>query len=404
MNVTTIVLWVAVGVAFIYGVVLFIFLQAHLPLFQPTLRFPHNNDLFGKAVHHGDLTGRNGPTALRIAPEVIPKSPSTIHSTQPLFSTPNKPKKYIIFVPIKEGQGIGNIMNGLLAAHLLGDEFGRRVCVSTEFKGFHLAFEPVEEGVLEECSQLPQEGGQQLVNVAISGNAMILFNYGVVPNECALRDLLASPTVVLFYCGNTYPRWPAVADKFFTKLYRPRQQLLDAMPWTIPPETVVHLRAPDPIGDRRQGLDDMTLRILGESLPHETFLVTNLVDWYDLFEKKYGWAHPEWEEISHSAVAITWGSRNVTNHSNRKNLSGLSIEDQKSLSMFCDWYTISQAKRVVHTHSDFSLSAIHFMNILNSQTIMGSEYGNLTLWEESWRRDGETPRLVDRTADNLRLC
>lgn len=407
IKMTTLVVWFVGVIVVVYAFGVFVFLKAHLPSLrgrQRTLLDAKEDTNFSSAVYNYYDLKSDGRTSTSSDHNNLnaPGSSPTFHPTNTPFPT-SKPKKYIMFIPIKEGQGIGNIMNGLLAAHLFGEEFNRRVCVSTQFEGFHKAFEPVEAGFLEECSKLPQEGGQQIVNAAIVDNAMVIFNFGVVPDECALKDLLASPTELLFYCGNTYPRWPVVPENFFSKLYRPRKQLLTTMPWKIPPETVVHLRAPDTIGDRRVGLDDETLRILGETLPHDTFLVTNKVAWYEMFESKYGWSHPEWEEISHTAMAMSWGARNMTKQ-NRTSLFGLSSEDVKSISVFCDWFTISQAKHVVHTHSDFSLSAIHFMNILNSQTILGSENGALTLIDESWRRDGETARLVDRTGENLRLC
>jgi hypothetical protein len=76
--------------------------------------------------------------------------------------------------------------------------------------------------------------------------------------------------------------------------------------------------------------------------------------------------------------------------------------------MWSDWYTVIMAKYVIHTHSDFSLSAIHWMNI-DSKTIHGLLKDNtLDLVDESWRVDdrqnGVTPKLSQRTKDQLRLC
>jgi hypothetical protein len=66
------------------------------------------------------------------------------------------------------------------------------------------------------------------------------------------------------------------------------------------------------------------------------------------------------------------------------------------------------AEKVYHTHSDFSISAIHWMN-LDSLSLQGMENGHLKVVNESWRVDGETIPLVDRTTDGLgtsrlRLC
>jgi len=64
--------------------------------------------------------------------------------------------------------------------------------------------------------------------------------------------------------------------------------------------------------------------------------------------------------------------------------------------MWADWYTILTAKMVYHTHSDFSISAIHWQNI-ESKTIDGYDrFGHyLKLVDESWRQDGETACLVN---------
>jgi hypothetical protein len=139
-------------------------------------------------------------------------------------------------------------------------------------------------------------------------------------------------------------------------------------------------------------------------------LVTNRVEWYDKFERKYGWSHPEWNEVIHSAfIKKSWGVRGAgTSKSNVVQ----TVEDRETqnLQMWCDWYTILTAKFVYHTHSDFSISAIHWQN-LDSREIMGLNVttGELELEEESWRITGETKRLVDRTVDgegtsNLREC
>lgn len=385
----TLAFWVAGGTLVMYWSALVWFFGTHL------LPGSKQRTLRGSNAADPELQDIKS----RYVTDVQPKPPSL---------SPNVPVhlKYLMFLPIPDGQGLGNIMNGLLAAHLFADEFKRRLCVSQEFKGFHMAFQPGQDGILEECALLPQKQGSRQGQ----GQGIALFNYGYPPNECQLRDQLASDNQIIFYVGNTYPRWPVVPERYFETLYRPRPLLLAMLPWKTAPETVVHLRQPDASGDRREGLDDTTLDLLGKTLPRETFLVTNRVEWYDRFESKFGWSHPEWDQVFHSATSFGWGARNNTTHriptaQESELLRNLSVEEQRSLQMFCDWYTISQGKHVLHTHSDFSISGIHFMNIHNSQTILGTNENNqLKLVEESWRRDGETARLVDRGPDNLRLC
>jgi hypothetical protein len=147
------------------------------------------------------------------------------------------------------------------------------------------------------------------------------------------------------------------------------------------------------------GLDDASLKALGEALPSDTYLVTNRVEWYDYFESNFHWRHPDWGEVGHSANSgMVWGKRQ---HDSGKNVS-------QTFQMWADWYVMLTADIVYHTHSDFSVSAIHWMN-LDSLSLQGVENGRLKLVNESWRVDGETAPLVDRTLDgkgtsNLRMC
>lgn len=317
-----------------------------------------------------------------------------------LEPSPLIPEKFIYFQPIEAGQGAGNVISGLLAAHLFGEEFGRVVCVSKEYTDFLAAFEPTNAQAIRGCPKIPtNENGDPTVSFS-------LYNFGSIPNECALADLLNSSKPVLYFTGNTYPRWPKVPDDFFLKYYRPTKALLKMLPWEEPPHTVVHLRKGDnENNDIRKGLDDETLDALGQMLPHDTFLVANEVTWYHRFARKYSWRNSGWHSVEHSAFEKEEGgaSHAVNN-----------------MQLWSDWYTILMAKQVLHTHSDFSISAIHWMNIKDTKTIMGIMYMGLPngtttkvldLIDESWRRDGETIPLRDRnrvdfsfTDNDMRLC
>jgi hypothetical protein len=309
-------------------------------------------------------------------------------------------RKFVLFQGLLPGQGTGNIISGLLAAHLLGEEFNRTVCVLPTYVDFLEAFEPIGQEAVSECPKIltfdPPE---------TNFNAITLVNYAGPANECALKDKLASDETVLFLICNTYPRWPVVPDGFFLRHYRPRQQLLDALPYSpeTPPTIVVHLREPDDIHDHRRGLDDASLDALGASLPKgkETYLVTNRVAFYERFAACCGWSHPRWDTIRHSALGIDWG--NVANQ------SGVSVN--QNLRMWADWYTILMAATVYHTHSDFSISAIHWMNKRNSRSIVGldASSGKLETTRESYIVDGETIPLSQRTLEangtaQLRWC
>jgi hypothetical protein len=208
-----------------------------------------------------------------------------------------------------------------------------------------------------------------------------------------MQTALSSNETIVWFTGNTYPRWRSVPDCFFSSFYEPTKALIAILPWQEAPALVVHLRHGDHVGDVRKGLDFETLTYLGEELPRETFLVTNWLAWYDFFEK-YGWHHPNWISIKHSAMrGITWADR-----VQRANVT----EEERNLQLWSDWYTILSAKYVVHTHSDFSLSAIHWMNV-RSHTVDGiDEGGHLVLLEEPWRRQGTQKPFSLRTGDELK--
>jgi hypothetical protein len=300
--------------------------------------------------------------------------------------SPIPPFKFLMVEPVQNGQGIGNIMNGLLAAHLLAEEFGRAICISDLWVDFYAAFVPLHHR--EECAKLPQhrKGSKETIT---------LLNFEEAPNECNLRDKLGSNAKVLFFVGNTYPRWRTTPDKYWDRFYAPTDGLKSKLTWKRPVETVVHLRQADGDQDARQGLDDKTLEALGKNLPSTTFLVTNNVLWYTYFKDKFQWSNPGWSKVRHSAFEnLEWGPK----------LVNIKTKDETMMDLWCDWYTILKAKRVIHTHSDFSLSAIHWRNI-DSNTIQGvDENGRLVLVDEPWRREESITPLVDRNETELKRC
>ena len=142
-------------------------------------------------------------------------------------------------------------------------------------------------------------------------------------------------------------------------------------------------------------------------LPSDTYLVTNKVEWFDYFQQYYHWKHPEWQIVAHSAkLSMAWGLRDKEYRKPHVKIQ----PDEQDLQMFADWLTILTARMVYHTHSDFSISAIHWQNI-QSKVIMGynPRTKKLEFEDESWRQDDETPPLVDRKVggegkNELRSC
>jgi hypothetical protein len=309
--------------------------------------------------------------------------------------------RFILFRKLERGQGAGNIMNGLLAAHLLGQEFNRTVCVEDGYTGFHVAFEAIDPFAMKYCPNIMaalmlNNEGQQ------SSRLLELVNFDDnVVDECSLQGQLASPTIqVIEYIGNTYPRWPRIRESnFFFRHYRARPALLDILPYDDrgeqPPSAVVHLRAPDPNEDnRRNGLDEDSLVALGAELPRNaTFLVTNNVDWYTRFEQDFGWSHSNWTSVIHSRGHFAWQDGVGTY---------LPAPIDQIMQLWADWYILLRAKKVYHTHSDFSSSAVHWMSIHDSFVIEGynTTSQRLILKREAWLlNDGESPALCTRTTD-----
>jgi hypothetical protein len=298
-------------------------------------------------------------------------------------------QRFLVFQPpLDLAQGIGNLMNGLLAAHILGKEFDRQVCISNEWSEFFKAFQP-----LVQCPLLPSHGHHH--------KTLWLINFGKIPvNECQLKERLASPESVLYFVANSYPRWPPTPNDFsFGDYYQPTPLLVEFLPWKASsPQTVVHLRHADGASDPRTGLDHATFLALGNSLPSSTFLVTNFVEDYDFFEN-FGWSNPRWKTVRHSALDIVWGSKLVT-----------TTRDEQVMQVWSDWYTILQATVVYYTYSDFSLSAIHWnSNNIESNSIQGVDSDHqLVLGEAPWKQRQENATgiepLVHRRRDEMLHC
>lgn len=79
-------------------------------------------------------------------------------------------------------------------------------------------------------------------------------------------------------------------------------------------------------------------------------------------------------------------------------------QEVQNLQLWSDWYAMACADVVWHTHSDFSLSAIHWMNV-ESKTIKGVDRtGNLKLIDEAFRTDDAMLPLKDRGPDDIKNC
>lgn len=320
-------------------------------------------------------------------------------------------KPFLIYrPPLEGGQGVGNLMNGLLAAHWLGREFHCIVCVSPEWKDFHMAW----ESLTPECTntilhKLPPR---------TLGTTVWILNYAPHPvNECQVKAQLQAVVdeddICVYLVANDYPRWPSRSSiqqgVDWNDLYRPTlamQQMWTraVRPWD-PTTPVVHLRAPDDDDkDHRTGLDLATRRALGERLSshhHNStstppFLVTNQVDYYTWFHEHYGWDHPSWTGVRHSALSnVRWTSSSSTTNNRTKDI----------LQLWTDWWTLYRAKVIYHTNSDFSRSAARWSQCQDSYTIGGIDErsGTLLLTKDRWGDENVAP-LSERRTDALRNC
>jgi len=371
-----------------------------------------------------------------------------IHTTTTTTNI-NTTTRFLIFrPPLEEAQGVGNILNGLLAAHFLGQEFSRIVCISQDWEDWIMAW----EALTPECSNLlhhptTRSHESTLLPPRTSSNSIWLLNYAIhkTPlNECEMKRRLEGPETFIYFVANDYPRWPTppettttttttrrrpllgssrmevegrlaspstTSDNIpypiiqWTDYYRPTHALLEMLPWTTstmkdastttsttekrvdPPTTVVHLREPDNDHDIRRGLDVITRQAMGETLPkNTTYLVTNRVDYYSWFQTQYGWNHPPWTGVRHSALPlIEWSSKTNSESANQGHNDKIppprtTTHTEEWLQLWADWWTMYQATTLYHTHSDFSRSAARWSHKDDhSYTIQGADNQSGTL-------------------------
>ena len=339
---------------------------------------------------------------------------SSMSSSSSTNATITDSDLFIIYNANIPGQGVGNLIAGLLAAHLLGDEFDRIVCVNPQFwnSGFLTVFESIDPTARAKCPLVLQQQNPARLNETRMHD-LALINYEGAADECHLQNLMLDTNKkVIYMIANTYPRWPVVPNNYFLYYYQPTPTMFDALPYSIQPTTVVHLRQPDDSYDRRNGLDADSLDALGKLLPSNssTFLVTNNVDFYHRFRNCCHWSHPSWKTVTHTALGVSWGTNASQNTTNELSPP----PPPPHVQTWVDWYTILMADDVYHIHSDFSISAIHWMNKKNhSFTINGYDALSqqvVTVPDLVWE-DGETIPVRDRTVqgqpgttNDLRAC
>ena len=123
-------------------------------------------------------------------------------------------------------------MAGLLAAHLLGDEFHRIVCINPHHSNsnFLLVFEPIDPIANIKCPLLLQQQVPKRLRSTHREDVSLVNFVGVV-DECELQNTMSDANrKVVHVVANTYPCWPTVPNHYFQYYYQPTTTLLDALP------------------------------------------------------------------------------------------------------------------------------------------------------------------------------
>lgn len=243
----------------------------------------------------------------------------------------NGERGFVIFRSGRDAQGplgLGNVMKGLLACYHMARTYDRTVCV--DWDAFRAAFHPphreICDGILKKYpytaadTMLWNHGKnkrhrgnkkEEAAEAASSFPHIKSFNYpplrerSMKPAE--QHEVFASNATVVSFEGNTAgtrfgpyptagPNFPSTFDDLFLT---PTSALADTVPWTVPPECVVHLRRADTFNsDHRRGVDEPSLRALeGREDMRGCYLITNNQEWYERFEVNAGWGHPPWSEV-----------------------------------------------------------------------------------------------------------
>ena len=124
--------------------------------------------------------------------------------------------------------GEGNVISGLLATHLLASEFNRTVCV--DYPSFQKAFlykKSITGKTLSSCSNYQSSTRTEYFETQQHDTSGFT-------SECALKERLqVHEESVLYYTGNTYPRWPNrnhFDPALFHHVYHPTSDLLQYLP------------------------------------------------------------------------------------------------------------------------------------------------------------------------------
>lgn len=235
----------------------------------------------------------------------------------PIPSPP--PKRTLTYIDGGRGQGLGNIMNGLIAASLLSIESKR--CLIVQWPSFAHTFSS-ERRCFHDLNG--------------TGARVDYWNFGYSDSAAHFRSVIESSVDDVRMSGNEYPNftWPLVPNGTFHELFEPR--FTDAIE-TV--DILFHVRVGDSSRDRRAG-DKQWIK-LQDLFPNATLIINS-----ERLYKDTTWRRPTHhkQEVSFHKLASTIDS-----------------------STWFDWYMILKAKRVIHSPSSFSESAVRWSGAAHSR-------------------------------------
>uniref|UniRef100_A0A0G4HVX5 Uncharacterized protein n=1 Tax=Chromera velia CCMP2878 TaxID=1169474 RepID=A0A0G4HVX5_9ALVE len=226
--------------------------------------------------------------------------------------------RFIVFFGPSRGQGIGNMMFGLLRAHILARRFGRRVCV--EWEDFEVAWDYDDEG----CADLKPK------------ISLHVWNFGRRNSDEEVEMLLKSPLKSVYMTGNELQDNVRLTGlTWFFDFYSPKPALEALFPEVWPP-FVAHIRRGDGGRDIRGVFE----------YPYDPFpALRRCLKGYVVLSD----TTTVYKGLGDSVLS----PKKAIPHTIDSKLT-----DAQKVQTWFEWTLIAKAKKVLRTHSGFSESAI----------------------------------------------
>ena len=316
---------------------------------SPALGKTISYSLYGSNPRYTDGAIDNAKLMKEIYPDIKTDLNSHMVKNTHISSKNNIRKekaKYVLYTGGERGQGLGNIMNGLIVAHMLGRMYERTVCVI--WPSFNRYFQE-KDPYCDSVRVLPTHNMPKALS----------WNFGNTMDPQKNREIFKSDNKYILFDGNEWiePNWPKIPKNVWSSSYIIKEPTL--IPHKFP--CVAHLRNPDPSGDNRKRMTADIVTKLTKLFP-KCHLITNNVNLFNVV-KKLGWSHPSWNEVTHSASGPN---------------------EHQDFIMWSDWLTILNADFVIHTPSGFSESALRLSPNAESRRFEVGSNGEFVFSLETW--------------------